>query len=172
MRRTAALLIILAVAAPAGAHHTATPAVVLLTSSGDNTLPRLPAFGSTVGLALGSGPAVYSVKLFQQPPVLKLISSGGSTSNPAAAATAAIAFDSDGDPLGSGDPGHQIFIGVGGALQQVTHDPSGTSRNPALSDTGTRLTFESTGNLTGGGMVGIQQIYFRDANGGLVQVII
>ena len=76
MRRTAALLIILAVAAPAGAHHTATPAVVLLTSSGDNTLPRLPAFGSTVGLALGSGPAVYSVKLFQQPPVLKLISEG------------------------------------------------------------------------------------------------
>ena len=170
MRRTAALLIILAVAAPAGAHHTATPAVVLLTSSGDNTLPRLPAFGSTVGLALGSGPAVYSVKLFQQPPVLKLISGGGSTSNPAAAATAAIAFDSDGDPLGSGDPGHQIFVGVGGALQQVTHDPSGTSRNPALSDTGTRLTFESAGNLTGGGMVGIQQIYFRDANGGLVQV--
>ena len=47
---------------------------------------------------------------------------------------------------------------------------SGTSRNPALSDTGTRLTFESAGNLTGGGMVGIQQIYFRDANGGLVQV--
>jgi len=48
----------------------------------------LPAFGSTVGLALGSGPAVYSVKLFRQPPVLKLISGGGSTSNPAAAATA------------------------------------------------------------------------------------
>src|SRR5204863_9211414 len=76
----------------------------------------------------------------------------------------------DRQPLRGGDPRHQIFIGVGGALPQVTHDHTGTSRNPALSDTATRLTFESAGNLTGGGMVGIQQIYFRDANGGLVQV--
>ena len=95
------------------------------------------------------------------------VSAGGNNANPAASPRA-IAFDSDGDPLASGDPGRQVFVRAGGALLQMTHDPTGTSANPALNYFGNLLAFESAGDLAGRGSLGTVQVYLRDADGGPV----
>ena len=171
LRRTATLITLLAVAAPAAAHHTATPPVVRLTSSGDNSLPRCPAYSDTLALALqlGPDPSVYSLHLFHNPQVMTLVSAGGDSGNPSAAAQRVIAFDSDGDPYHSGDPGRQVFVRSGANLFQITHDPTGTSTNPSLDFIGRRLAFESAGDLTGTGSH-TSQIYFQNTDGSLVQV--
>ena len=167
MRRTATLIGLLATAAPAAAHHLTTPPIVQLTSSGDNTLPRVPSFDDTVALVLG--PAVYSLRLFDHPEVRTPVSAGGHNANPTVSLRA-VAFDSDGDPLGSGDPGRQVFMRAGATLVQVTHDPTGTSANPAFDYFSDLLAFESAGDLTGSGSLGTLQVYLRDGYGGLVQL--
>src|SRR3989442_8287829 len=150
--QTATLITLLAIAARAAAPHTVTPPVVRLTSSGDTSLPRVPIFEDALALALdlGPSPSIYGLHLFHNPHVMTLISAGGNNANPSTAASQrTIAFDSDGDPLRSGNPGRQVFMRVGGTLLQVTHDPTGTSTNPALDFFGRRVAFESAGDLTG-----------------------
>ena len=114
MRRTATLISFLAAAAPAAAHHTGTPPVVRITWSGDNSLPRFPSFTDTLALVgPGPSPSIYSLRLFDRPDIVTPVSAGGNNANPAASPRA-IAFDSDGDPLASGDPGRQVFVRAGG----------------------------------------------------------
>jgi len=170
MRRTATLLTFLAAAAPAAGHHTGTPPIVRLTLSGDTTLPRAPAFGDTLAFAPDSGPNIYSLHLFSRPTILMLVSAGGNSANPSAAIARSVAFDSDGNPLGSNDPGRQIFVRDGGLLEQLTHDPSGTSANPAVNLRGNRVGFESAGNLAGQNGSGALQVYFQDGDGSVVQL--
>ncbi len=168
MRRTATLISFLAAAAPAAAHHTGTPPVVRITWSGDNSLPRFPSFTDTLALVgPGPSPSIYSLRLFDRPDIVTPVSAGGNNANPAASPRA-IAFDSDGDPLASGDPGRQVFVRAGGALLQMTHDSTGTSANPALNYFGNLLAFESAGDLAGTGSLGTVQVYLRDADGGPV----
>ena len=170
MRRTATLISLLAAAAPAAAHHTGTPPVVRITWSGDTSLPRVPPFNDTLALVRsGPSPSIYSLRLFDHPETVTTVSAGGNDANPVVSPRA-IAFDSDGDPLASGDPGRQVFVWAGRTLLQATHDPTGTSANPALNYFGNLLAFESAGNLAGAGSLGNVQVYLRDAGGGLVQL--
>jgi len=171
MRPLLPLLATLLVAAPAAAHHTATPPVVRLTSSGDSSLPRVPPFEDTLALALnlGPNPSIYSLHLFNNPQVMTVVNSAGNNANPSAAGHRVIAFDSDGNPLAGSEPGRQVFVLSGIALAQVTHDPSGTSANPSVDFIGRRIAFESAGGLTGPGG-GTLQVYFQDTDGTLVQL--
>jgi hypothetical protein len=171
MRPTLFLALLLATPLPVAAHHTGTPAIVRLTSSGDNDLPRLPAFGGYLGLVLDGGTThpVVSLKIFDHPDVHKTLSTAGTNANPTTATSPVVAWDSDGDPLFSGLPGRQVFLSLNGVVSQVSQDPTGTSVNAAVDSKGSRVGFQSSGNLTGAGPPDTQQVYIRNA-GFLVQV--
>jgi hypothetical protein len=69
--------------------------------------------------------------------------------------------------LGCPEPGRQVFLWLKGTAFQATHDPTGTSSNPALSGKGTTLAFESNGNLACNNPTGARQIFLR-ANSGVI----
>ncbi len=169
---TLALAVVLLGTGPAFAHHTATPPIVRLTSSGDVALPRVPPFGGMMALVLDGGAShpLVSLKLFDHPDVHTTLSSNGTNSNPSVATSRVVAWDSDADPFASGDPGRQIYLATSGLVIQVTHDPSGTSVNPAVNARGNRVVFQSAGNLTGNAVPGSQQIYLRNVDGSFLQV--
>src|SRR5690349_960673 len=91
---------------PALAHHTATPPIVRLTTSGDVPLPRLAPFGGEMALVLDGGTThpLVSFSLFSHPDVRTTLSDGGTNANPSVAASRVVAWDSDADPFGTGDP--------------------------------------------------------------------
>jgi Tol biopolymer transport system component len=170
IRCLAVLLALTAV--PAAAHHRQTPPIVQFTATGETALPRVPAFGNTVAFAVeeGTGHRIVTAS-FQFPTTRGSISGVGDNDNPTVSGRGSpVAWDSDDDPLGSGDPGRQVFIRSKGTVKQVTHDPTGTSVNPALDGRGARVAFESTGDLAGTGNAGARQIFLGNAGGNPIQV--
>ena len=65
--------------------------------------------------------------------------------------------------------GRQIFMRTNLGAFQVTHDPTGTSQNPALSGRGRVLGFESSGDLVDNGNR-TQQIFVRGLDGSITQL--
>jgi Tol biopolymer transport system component len=171
-KTTVALLALAALAAPAIAYHRQTPPIVPLTFSGDTSLPRVPAGGRRIVLAVDSG----GKQVFRQDRshnLLEQITTEGDNENPTISSSgSAIAWDADCASVGCSDPGRQIFMWVKGTPFQVTHDVTGTSVNPALSGRGTRLAFESLGDLatTPTGNSGIRQIFVWSTRGVVTQV--
>jgi hypothetical protein len=168
MRRTVALLVLVLIALPAAAHHRQTAAIVQFTFDGDNRWPRTAANGDRLVVALGA-PGAKQVYVRQRDRVTFLaITSTGDNDNPTAALKKNIvAWDSDGDLLGNGSVGRQVYLLSGNLLLQAALDPTGTSRNPSLNGLGTRLAFEAAGDLVGPPHGGISQIFVRSANGSL-----
>jgi len=156
-------------AVPALAFHRQTPPIVAVTSSGDTPLPRVPAGGRRLALALaGSGEQIF--RQHRTHTFLEQITTAGDNRNPTISSNAGVvAWDSDCTQLGCPEKGRQIFMWVNGTTFQVTHDLTGTSVNPALSGQGRLLAFESSGNLTGANSSGTTQIFLRTPDGTLGQ---
>jgi hypothetical protein len=166
-----ALIVLAALAPPAGAYHRQTPPIVAITSSGDNPLPRVPAGGLRLVLALnGSGRQIF--RQHRRKNFLEQITTAGDNANPTTSKNASvIAWDSDCALLGCGDPGRQIFMWTKHGTFQASHDSSGTSINAALSGRGDQLAWESQGNLEiGGSNSGAWQIFARGRDGIVRQV--
>jgi hypothetical protein len=135
--------------APVGAHHRQTPAALQITYAGDNEWPRLAALGDRLVFARRVPPQGRQIFQRQRDRRSYLqITYAGDNANPTAAlGRDVIAWDSDADFLFSGDPGRQVFVRRNGLLAQVTHDPTGTSTNPSLNGPGTRVAYESQGQI-------------------------
>lgn len=135
--------------APVRAHHRQTPAALQITHSGDNEWPRLAALGDRLVFARAVPPK--GRQIFQRQSDRRSyiqITYAGDNANPTAAlGRNVIAWDSDADFLFSGDPGRQIFVCINGMLAQVTHDPTGSATNPSLNGPGTRVAYESQGQI-------------------------
>jgi hypothetical protein len=161
-------LVLLALGAgPSRAFHLETPPITPLSTSGDNMLPRLPAQGTRLVMALaGSGRQIYR---FERREGVTAVTEVGQNDHPTVSrGGTVVAWDSDCNVLGCTDPGEQIFLRVGTSVTQITHDPTGTSVNPSLNGTGSRLAFESMGGLAGGG-AGIRHVFLR-SHGSVTQV--
>jgi hypothetical protein len=187
-RSTVLVLLVLALASPAAAHHRQTPPLVRLTTSGDTPLPRLASPGNkTIALTVDSalGKKVVSISPWRDKRQLTgcsapvptscnlqtLIADAGDNANPAVAATGrAFAFDSGSDPLQTGLPGRQVIGALKTQLREVSEDPTGTSVNPTIDATGMLVAFESTGDLAGTGNPGARQIFLSGRDGSVTQV--
>jgi len=170
MLRTAGLALVLLAPSLALAHHKQTPAVVRYTTAGNATLPRLADFSDAYSFAVpqGSSHAIYRFPYNLTKTVL--LSAAGDPAHPQAGLSARqVVFDSDGDPLGSGDPGRQVYLVKGTTILQLTHDSTGTSVNPAINGNGSLIAFESRGDLAGQNSVGAQQVYVRNKLGVVTQ---
>lgn len=164
LARVAAILI-LAAAVPAAAHHRQTPPVTALTTSGDNSMPRLPAFGINVALALpqtqGTELLQLSIlQLIRHQPGTTLVEQFGTATNPASDLSGGLlAWDS------TNGLGRQVYTAVQKTRLWPVHDPTGTSANPAVDQLGTRLAFESNGDLAHNGNTTRQIFYVALARG-------
>jgi len=165
-----ALLALGLLARPALAFHRTTPPVVAVTSSGDTLLPRVSTEGRQLVVALDvSGKQIF--RQHRKHDFLEQITTSGDNDNPTISRNSrVIAWDSDCSQLGCPEPGRQIFMWTAGTAVQVTHDPTGSSVNPALSGRGTLLAFESRGDLApGANPSGTTQIFLRGSDGVLSQ---
>jgi hypothetical protein len=183
-----ALVVLGALATSADAHHRQTPPIVAMTS-GESTLPRLRAGWRRVALALDeaqldpdgyfTSPATIpdGHQVFRQEwhrRTLDQVSARGDNANPTIDASGfVLAWDTDcstGQCFGT-QTGREIIQWVfTQGFRQVTHDPTGTSVNPAHSGGGNALAFESLGDLAGTGNDGVRQIFLVTREGEIVQV--
>lgn len=166
------LLALVAGAAPVAAKHRQSPPVTALTTAGDTSLPRVPAPGKILALALpsGSGAEILRVKPFGHDDAPAVLAAAGANANPAISRKGdVVAWDTAEDPLGSSLPGRQVVIDDRGILVQAALDPTGTSANPALDGLGFVVAFESTGDLAGTGNAGARQVFLRNGSSPLVQ---
>ncbi|HLK11919.1 MAG TPA: hypothetical protein VKW76_11100 [Candidatus Binatia bacterium] len=161
---------------PAWAHHRQTPPIVRMSPSEDAVdfaLPRVPSFDGALGL-LGPAGVDEQLILVRLYPIASdaVLEATGDNRNPAVALNgAAIAWDSDSDPLGTGAVGRQVYYHNGASIVQLSHDPTGTSANPAVSGSGQWVAFQSAGDLAGTGASGVTQIFLAQVFAGtLVQV--
>src|SRR5689334_17483666 len=171
MRSGLVLLAVAALAAPAAAYHRQTPPIVSYTSGGDTPLPRLAADGRRFAVAIAaSGQQIF--RLDRTRNFLEQLTTVGDNANPTTSLTGSIvAWDSDCTLLGCPETGRQIFMRTNLGTTQVTHDLSGTSRNPSVSGHGTVLAFESSGDLgLGTNPSGTPQIFIRTLAGAFTQV--
>jgi len=158
--------LVLGAAVPAAAHHRQTPPVTALTGTGDNSLPRLPAFGINVALALPQTQGTELVQLsilqlIRHQPGTTLVEQFGTATNPASDLSGGLlAWDS------TNGLGRQVYTAVGKTRLWPVHDPTGTSANPAVDRLGTKLAFESNGDLAGNGNTA-RQIFYLALAGGL-----
>src|SRR5262249_18008150 len=187
-RSTLLVLLGLALASPAAAHHRQTPPLVRLTISGDTPLPRMASPGNkTLALIVNSalGKKVVSISPWRDKKQLTgcsapvptscnlqtLVADAGDNANPAVAVSGrAFAFDSGSDPPQSGLPGRQVIGALKTPLRGVSDDPTGTSINPTVDATGLMVAFESTGDLAQTGNPGARQIFLSGRDGSLTQV--
>ena len=187
-RSTLFVLLSVALASPAAAHHRQTPPLVRLTTSGDTPLPRMASPGNkTIALIVDSalGKKVVSISPWRDKRQLTgcstpvptscnlqtLVADAGDNANPAVGVSGrAFAFDSGSDPLQTGLPGRQVIGALKTTLRAVSDDPTGTSVNPTVDATGLTVAFESTGDLAGTGNLGARQIFLSGLNGSVTQV--
>jgi WD40-like Beta Propeller Repeat len=187
-RSTLVVLLALALASPAAAHHRQTPPLVRLTTSGDPPLPRIASPGNkTIALIVDSalGKKVVSISPWRDKRQLTgcsspvptscnletLIADAGDNADPAVSISGrAFAFDSGSDPLQTGLPGRQVIGALKTQLREVSEDPTGTSVNPTIDATGMVVAFESTGDLAGTGNPGARQIFLSGRGGAVTQV--
>jgi hypothetical protein len=154
---------------PALAYHRQTPPIVRLTNAGDTPLPRVPAGGRRLALAIdASGRQIF--RLDRARNVLEQLTTKGTNDNPSISSSGSvIAWDADCTQLGCPEPGRQIFVWLNGRTFQASHDPTGTSTNAAVSGKGSRVVFESRGDLAGNGNR-TKQIFMIANQGPVAQV--
>ena len=169
------LLLTLAIAAPAGAHHRQTPPILQFTTSGDTPLPRASAQGTTTfTLAVQSGPGqqIVAISPFRDPSLQIPVGSPGNNASPAISFNGKrVAFATTDDPLHLHMPGDQLVLGAtnNSRLTGLTDDASGTSTNAVVDVAGLRVAFESAGDLANTGHPGILQVYVRQPDGTIEQ---
>jgi Tol biopolymer transport system component len=170
-RLAAAALALFTLTAPAHAHHRQTPPVVRLSQTGDNHLPRLAALSGTLALASVQAGGHEIIRFYVGKLLTTRVSAAGDCQHPTVSGNGrSIAWDTNGDPLHSGDPGRQVYVESRGVIFQAAHDPTGTSANPALNHIGRVVAFESQGDLATTGNMGARQIFERSPTGTLRQV--
>jgi Tol biopolymer transport system component len=169
VRRLPLAVALLAFVLPAArAHHRQTPAVTAITTAGDATLPRLPPPSRKAIAATVDGTVtVYHPFADATSPAWTF--AAGTNANPSISSNGrTIAWDTDADPLASGEPGRQVVVDRQRTLLQPRVDPTGTSANPALDLVGTWVAFESTADFAGTGNAGARQVFLVDQRGGTV----
>jgi hypothetical protein len=171
MRPLVLVLAVALAAGPARAHHRKTPAVTAFTTSGEATLPRL-APPSRRAAAFVVDDTVTIVNPFRTTKTTPTFTfAGGANSNPSISKNGrTVAWDTDGDPLGTGGPGRQVIRADPFGLTQPAIDPTGTSVNPAVDQTGGYAAFESTADLAATGNAGARQIFLRSPDGTITQI--
>jgi Tol biopolymer transport system component len=159
MMRSTSLLCLLILVAPAAAYHRQTAPIVQLTYSGDTALPRVRAAGARLAVVMDTnGSQVF--RSTKDRKALSPVTTQGDNQNPTISAGGiVVAWDADCASAGCPEPGRQIFLLKGTRVTQVTHDPTGTSVNPALSGRGRHLVFESSGDLAGLGDPQIPHVF-------------
>jgi WD40 repeat protein len=175
LTRLAVVFATIALAARPGlAHHRQTPPIVQLTTTGDSSLPRLPTPSRRwVAIAVPTPPNTWVIRLSPWfPPIIEdPIATIGDNENPAVSlAGRVIAWDTDNDPAGTGNPGRQIVMDRAGTLIAGPSDPTGTSANPTLDTIGERVAFESNGDLAQTGNPGARQIFAMRPDRSIEQV--
>jgi Tol biopolymer transport system component len=77
-----------------------------------------------------------------------------------------IAFESDADPLQTGETETQVYAAFPftNQLRALSHGP-GASRNPTMARNGRRIALESSADLLGNGSTGTQIFVYRDIEG-------
>jgi hypothetical protein len=165
MQNTTTLLCLLLLAAPAAAFHRQTDPIVQLTFAGDTFLPRVRAAGNRLAVAIDTnGSQIF--RMTRDRRALSPLTLQGDNRNPTISSGAFIvAWDADCSLVGCPDPGRQIFLQLGNRVSQVTHDPTGTATNPALSGRGRDLAFESSGDLDGLGGPPVPHVFLRAKDG-------
>ena len=157
-----ALAAVVSSGGPALAIHRHTPPIVRITNTGDYTLPRLPVFGQTLLLSIGSpghrgifGLRTRDLVLGMSPQPL---SGAGDNTNPVGGrGTRLIAWDSTGSPV----PGRQLVLqSTVNSFPDYFNDPTGTSANPSVSRKASSVAWESRGNLAGTGSTAGRRIFF------------
>jgi Tol biopolymer transport system component len=159
-----ALTLAVALSGPAVAFHSQSPNVAAITTAGDTDLPRVPSQGRRT-LALAQGQEIQRYLPFETPGSqgTQLSTSGA---GPAVSYNGrTVAWGANDDPLQLGLPGWQIMLEQDGVLTVAVTDPSGSSANPSLDKRGKTLVFESQGDLTSTGTLGVNRVYVRDKNG-------
>jgi hypothetical protein len=176
-RSSVLVLLGLAIASPAAAHHRQTPPIVVLVDKGDTPLPRMASPGNkTLALAVDSalGKKIVSISPWRDrknPSTQTPVADAGDNADPAVAVSGrAFAFDTGSDPLQTGLPGRQVVGALKTQLRSVSDDPTGTSINPTIDATGMMVAFESTGDLAGTGNPGARQIFLSGRDGSVTQV--
>lgn len=171
MRRTLALFAVAVLSTSAMAHHRQTPPIVQFTNGGDNSWPRAAAMSDRLVAALGS-PGAKQIFIRQRDrQTFVALTHSGDNDNPVTALTSNfIAWDSNGDLLGNGSVGRQVYLLDNDELIQAAIDPTGTSRKPSINGIGSRVAFESAGDLAGTVHGGISQVFVRNMNGSIQQV--
>ena len=146
----------------AAAHHRQTPPIARFTTAGENDLPRLPSYNGVFALSVDGQAERRVVRFtFPYPTTTSLVATQGQAGNPVVSLDGGvIAWDANAFP-----GGRQIIVKRGENSDQITTDPSGTSVNPAVNGTGSRIAFESKGDLVGTGTAGIQQVYLWERAG-------
>jgi len=159
--RTLVTLLLLGLAGSAGAFHRSTPPLVVLTTSGDTDLPRVPSQGRRLlALADGTGGIVTLFPFQTQDAETPLTPNG---IDPAVSLTGRfVAYTADG----------QIALAkIRKGPPSVVTDPSGTSGDASLDKVGSTLVFESKGNLTHlPDAPAVNRVYVRDKDGALALV--
>jgi hypothetical protein len=170
VRRLLPVLVLLAVAPVASAHHRQTPPIVAFTTSGDASLPRLAPPSRKAAAVVVDG-TVAVMTPFRNPTTPAFSFTAGTNADPSISANGrVVAWDTDADPLASGAPGRQVVEQSRLVLNQVAVDGSGTSANPALDLAGVAVAFDSTADLASTGNMGARQVFFREFGGPIVQL--
>src|SRR5262245_55756058 len=115
------VLVLLAVAGPASAHHRQSPPVIPLTITGDVALPRVPAPGMKTFVLVrpgsGSGREVVGLTPFRRQNTEHVLFANGDNDNPSVSSRGlVVAWDTDADPLSSSAPGRQVVVQDKGVL--------------------------------------------------------
>jgi len=173
MRTAPLALLALGLAAmPAHAFHRQSPPVTPLTMAGDNALTRVPPIGNKLVVSLASGGGRNLFRFAHGDSTLVQLTTGnGLNDHPACNVGASIVvWDAQCDVL-CPEGGRQLMILAGTApVQQLVHDPTGTSTNPAVNGRGSHVLFESNANFAGTNGLGARQIFHRTSDGSITQV--
>ncbi len=162
----AAALAVALLASPAVALHKQLAPVVRLTADGDNHLPRVavPTGAFAIPAATGAGAEIRLLTFRGGIPATSVLSSSGAPDLPTVARRARlVAWEA------TAGAGRQVVLQTLAGTGPAAIDPTGTSANPALSERGQWLAFESEGDLAGTGNAGARQIFLRAPDGSIRQ---
>jgi Tol biopolymer transport system component len=152
-------------ATPCRAHHRQTDPIVQFTTDGDNFWPAVPSTSERLVFAKDTATG-RQIFLRQRDRVTFLPITDGvgdHNDNPVVSARGnVIAWESDGDLLDNGSTGIQVYLLRKGVQLQPAIDPTGTSSHPTVNALGSRLAFDSTGDLAGIANGGKRQVYVYD----------
>lgn len=170
--RTAFVLLSLALATVAQAHHRQTAPLTRFTNEGDTPANRVISLGLDFTITAATGASHVTTVIRPDSHHSSFISTPiggpGDDRNASIARTnKAVVWDS----VVAGLPGRQVFRRItGNPNEQLTNTPTGSCENPALDRRGNTVVFECTVDLAGTAHQAVRRIIRSDRFGSLTQI--